>query len=876
MAEPLDFAQVLAEEYKYLRPELDLTGKSLEQIYEEIHKLPRPTAALCLSGGGIRSATFGLGVLQGLAKCGLLEKFDYLSTVSGGGYIGGWLSAWLKHAGPNTAFAGLKQERPPDALAPEAEPIRNLRAYSNYLSPRMGLFSADVWTIAGTYLRNLLLNLLILVPMLLGVLMIPRIAVWVVRVAESEARGYPWAWPLLALAGYFGFVLATRYAASDLPGDVSCSEERCRSQSDFVKYYLTPLLAAALLLTASWALLAPSVSPSPSSGVCLISALFFAGANCLGWLWGARKRLSWAIPTTLATGFAGGYAATYALTSWWPQPSSEDAAVAYVILAAPALLGMMLLFGVLFVGVASYKDKWLKDQDREWWARSGAWVLIAAVAWLFGSVIVLYGPEALLRVPQVAKGAIAAAGGLSGIAAALIGYSARTAARDGQGGKSRASAIASQAAGKLLAPLFVAWLLAMLSLATTYALQAEIRWSGTADDLVSFHRTTLTELPELIWGVVLAAAALPILGWLLGVLFSVNRFSMSGFYRNRLIRAYLGASRGRKARHPHPFTGFDPAANLKLQELGLRPLHIINITLNLCGGKELAWQNRKAVSFTASPLHVGSSYPVIGYQKPEDYTTGGLTLGMAMTVSGAAVSPNMGYHSSPALTFLMALFDVRLGAWLPNPGDPGKDVWKLDGPSDPLVLLEETLGMTDEKHSWVYLSDGGHFENLGLYEMLRRRVKFIVLSDASEDHAYTFPDLANALQKIRVDLGVRIEPVKEPQIWHKSTPGTKRCAVYRIHYEDVEPDPQKKDRAGWLLYLKPGISGNEPRDILKYSNEHTDFPHDTTADQWFDEAQFECYRALGLLSVEEICHTPGVDATSFPLFFPSVVASYLK
>src|SRR2546430_8394069 len=88
----------------------------LKAIWAAVHALPEKRAALCISGGGIRSATFGLGILQGLARCGLLDKFHYLSTVSGGGYIGSWLRAWINRAGLTTETAQLS--RPSEHFIP--------------------------------------------------------------------------------------------------------------------------------------------------------------------------------------------------------------------------------------------------------------------------------------------------------------------------------------------------------------------------------------------------------------------------------------------------------------------------------------------------------------------------------------------------------------------------------------------------------------------------------------------------------------------------------------------------------------------------------------------------------------------------------------
>src|SRR6184192_1237202 len=132
----------------------------LKALWNAIHGLKEKRAALCISGGGIRSATFGLGILQGLARCGLLEKFHYLSTVSGGGYIGGGLSAWIHNSedGLPAVVRQLAEPRTEARPNPEPKEIQNLRSYSNYLRPRLGLLSADSWTLAGTYLRNLFLN----------------------------------------------------------------------------------------------------------------------------------------------------------------------------------------------------------------------------------------------------------------------------------------------------------------------------------------------------------------------------------------------------------------------------------------------------------------------------------------------------------------------------------------------------------------------------------------------------------------------------------------------------------------------------------------------------------------------------------------------
>src|SRR6266480_7240598 len=148
----------------------------LRELWAAIHGLKENRSALCMSGGGLRSATFGLGILQGLARCGLLDKFDYLSTVSGGGYIGSWLSAWSKNDtnGIRGVVAEVKRQ-PVSTLNPEPRPIRHLREFSNYLAPKTGLTSVDFWTLITTFIRNMFLNWLVLISWLAAAMMIPRL-----------------------------------------------------------------------------------------------------------------------------------------------------------------------------------------------------------------------------------------------------------------------------------------------------------------------------------------------------------------------------------------------------------------------------------------------------------------------------------------------------------------------------------------------------------------------------------------------------------------------------------------------------------------------------------------------------------------------------
>ncbi len=173
----------MAAELRVLRPGQAFSGDAA--LFGQIHRLEQPLAGLCISGGGIRSATFSLGALQGLAERGYLEQFDYLSTVSGGGYIGSWLTAWKHRAGGlHKVVPALRSDT---VAAPEpagADPIHHLREYNNYLSPQLGALSGDAWTLVATVLRNILLNWMVLVPLLLLGLLLPRYVVGILAFPE--------------------------------------------------------------------------------------------------------------------------------------------------------------------------------------------------------------------------------------------------------------------------------------------------------------------------------------------------------------------------------------------------------------------------------------------------------------------------------------------------------------------------------------------------------------------------------------------------------------------------------------------------------------------------------------------------------------------
>ncbi|MEH2489453.1 hypothetical protein V1280_005392 [Bradyrhizobium sp. AZCC 2230] len=346
---------------------------------------------------------------------------------------------------------------------------------------------------------------------------------------------------------------------------------------------------------------------------------------------------------------------------------------------------------------------------------------------------------------------------------------------------------------------------------------------------------------------------------------NINRFSLYDFYRMRLTREFLGASNA--DRNPDAWSGFDPADDIPLADLWppkndhekvLYP--VINVTLNMAATKRLEWQERKAVSFVFTPDYCGSGATRnLGFRKTKDYASG-IKLGWAMSISGAAVSPNSGYSTLPGLALLMTLFNLRLGVWSGNPGETGERTSRLRGPRfalQPLVI--EALALTSDRSKYVYLSDGGHFDNLGLYEMLRRRCRFIVVSDVTSDPTYVYADLGSVMRRAAIDFGIRI------RFEHLDMMGRTETAVKgaysgfaTIEYPEMQPNGQRHQ--GYLLYIKSYCGGlSEPADVRTYYHMNPAFPHDTTLDQFFGEAQFESYRALGCYTVMELARCAGFD-----------------
>ena len=893
-------------------------------------------SALCLSGGGVRSATFNLGIIQGLARHGLLDKFDYLSTVSGGGFIGGWLSAWIRRDGMKKVCADLSNP-PASPLKPDPGPVEHLRIYSNYLSPQPGLLSADTWTLVASVIRNLFLNWLVFVPVLIALLMLPRM--WTAIVLRSTMFKYSW---LISLSiGSIAGLWALIYIGWHLP---SANEYRlapstiCRykgGQGKFIKRCLVwSVVGAAGLAVFLWTWQQPGRSPLPW----YYYSAFMAVVSGLAWLTVSLKIISkrknkideesqkppnitrmlkaTAIIVVVVPAIAGLIAHSVILLA---LPIFQSYPLIYSVFSVPLIL---LLLGVKTALIAGFVSRFSKDYDQEWWARAGAWILIVVIAWSIVHLLVLYGPLLLLTLSgpywALKAGGLSAltwadwgqllatvAGIVSGLVTLFGGVSAKTPANSNEAQKAGRGGLLLALATQLLAPIFLGFLIILLSFGTNWIVggasqiigQALPTWSGPEFiyPLSTWHIALLKDTPFRLLFIISILIAL--LGCALGLLISTNVFSLQYLWRNRIIRAYLGASH--RKRDPDDFTGFDSFDNLQMHELWPQPgsktetctkredrpradlpptrdskklFHILNMALNLTGGVKLQWQDRKAESFTVSPLHAGSYW--LGHRRSKYYGgPDGITLGASIAISGAFVSPNMGFMmNSPVVRFLMAVFNVRFGWWLGNPGKHGDKTFELESPYlSVLPFLNEAFGNIDDQSPYVYLSDGGHFENLGLYEMVLRRCRLIVVCDATTDPDYSFESLAMSIRQIRVDLGVPIDIPELAVGVPSQNLKSKYCAIGRIRYSCVDKDHPASTQIlegekdyddnydGVLIFIKPSLIGQEPRDIINYWQSRSGFPQEAITDQWFSEAQFESYRALGSYIIEAICRHKNQD-----------------
>ncbi|MDO7836200.1 patatin-like phospholipase family protein [Sphingobium sp. HBC34] len=798
-------------------------------------------AGLALSGGGIRSATFSLGFLQALSARGCIPNIDYLSTVSGGSYIGSFFGALFvtSKARGDTPDAVTRPDFDPkkplqSPLGTEA--VRRLRDSGRYLTPAG---TSDAFFGASVVMRNWVALQLAIGPTVL-------LAFWILCTAQLE----------LKTMGLFDHGVLKNWKPSvNIILGIGCMAALALVLGRGAAYWLTRR----------------------------------------DWIPGARwKRVTgnfyfWGIGLFIAFMSAPWWASQW-LLAWVPAPGLPSAfAAAVATIALLSHVGAEAAHGGIVysrtppnASPAEIAEQRRRDQrnprllisaeDRVRTALSGG---MASALMLFLLCL------ALLTVDRLASGAITNA-----IVTAKAFF-------------------AALGEGKIWQSLASAWPIAaaagppLLSFLSNRALNATKdesgrkgritgRLAGALPTLLVIGAVLLLLLWILLWSAVahyffeqdiqvgtarVVLIALVIVNLCQSLSFSfINLSSLSTFYAARLRRAYIGASSyGREAtngRQDDPQDWIDVEGYYRDGIANGAPLHLINVTIaeTIAGTSNLVARDRKGKPMHLSPAGLAYEGDTPGTTVARGVRWGEeLPLANWIAISGAAVSAAIGSGTSLATSILATLSNVRLGYW-----------WKQDRKRRPLgplwsgwrdtvqnYLLLELRGAFDgtRRQRW-YLTDGGHFENMGVYPLLQRRLPFIIACDNGADPQYRMSDLMRLIGRAKTDLGVIIRFAEEADLTvllgkdsplsetivplsslikpaSTTTPDKAIAALAFITYAD--------QTQGKLLLVKPRLNFSEPPEILAYHSQHgcQDFPQQTTGDQFFDEEQWEAYRALG-------------------------------
>jgi hypothetical protein len=723
---------------------------------------PRPVpccaTGLALSGGGIRSAAVCLGAIQSLRRNSSLESFDYLSTVSGGGYIGSCLSAAMSERGGGAFPFG-------DDIS-DSPSIAHLRNYSNYLLPRDRTAVSNLSETGAVVLRGLIANTLVTLSVILILVVLTQVAY--PNPASLKAGGF-----LLQLIGP--------------PAILGL----------FTFPFSSTLISACALVT-----------------VLVVWAAFRSLTRFDSWAGDTHGVMLALARTLVITTFICAFLdlqpiAIFYCYELYRYLTSHGGSVIEV----KTLVASLAAFATAVSSVSGSLGRFLKSSQR-----STNWTVIGR---------------------RMAAHVLMAVAGLA-----------------------------------LPIALWISYLYLSVAAIYHWAPPVWLRW----DWLQPMINGLLRELPFLNS----QAAALDLLIATLLVLiafcFRANGYSLHGLYRDRLSRAFIF--------QPSPdYRDPETLDDLKLSDLSTSagPYHIVNAAMNVQGSKEANKRGRGADFFIFTPDFIGSDLTLFAPTK-ERSPSGGepvtemegeekrLNLATAMAISGAAVSANMGSNTVRLLSPTLALLNIRLGYWMRNPRDLAlkkrdRVTTMLGALFSKAYLMLEMLNLLDENSRHVYLSDGGHIENLGVYELLKRGCRVIVVIDAEADPTMSFGSLIKLERYARIDLGVRIslpwelitqrmaaanEQMSTGFAERKSGP---HCAIGRITYEN--------DVQGVMIYFKSSLTGDEKDYVLDYKRRHPDFPHETTGDQFFSEEQFEAYRALGFHMVEGFFGNPRSDEISF-------------
>ena len=793
-----DFAELVRRELKLSDRESDrVSGKRwLEQP-------PRSLFGLALSGGGIRSATFNLGLLQGLNEIGLLRGMDYLATVSGGGYIGGFWTRWRQNRGFPGSLSG--QSVFPGSVASdgetvmpvgdEAPEILHLRRFSRFLAPAIGVFSFETGRLlvglANAVLPSILTSVAFLVATaLVAELIAMLVLLWPAWIATAvpATNGIPWLHGGAALC-MFAFGVLHLLAMS------AFWKRKAKGVFELIVGVL-----ALVALSAIWGVMAK---------------------------WCDRQGFG---PAAVPLAFA--------LVTTRHTISSSNPIWLYLFLPAAAAAALSVVNA--FVRPV-FTSPWRVEKGPGATAldRIASWFLFASVAWL---VMTALWWIAFLLASNDVGGLIRSIKVLSigGVpAAAIVTWLVRFVSKPRPGAEGRIQLFGRQTV-LVASYLVVCALMVAAMLAVIWANQSQhVR-------LVAIMVTGLLTVCV--------------------VFYDPNRIGLHAFYRDRIVCAFLGAAALSQRAGPRTIdnasdarddTEVRPEDDSPIDQLDVpdaadgasptvfaQPLHLVVCAANdLTPRNELSSLSRGAASAVVSPIafSVGDDWVCWREERHTDTRYRALpSFGAVLTASAAAFNTQMGAKSKalgPAVAFLMTSLGLRLGLWLRHPAKlaAGENVVRS---KKGLNFFSELLGRSDARNGdWVFLSDGGHFDNTALYELIRRHCRYIVLSDCGQDSERAYDDLGEAVRRVRIDFDVDVRINLEPL--KPDTNGLSRQPMVAgdIHYPDGD--------TGTLLVFKPTITGNEPPDVLQYKARNKLFPHQSTVDQFYDEAQWESYRRLG-------------------------------
>jgi hypothetical protein len=814
-------------------------------------ELPADTLGLALSGGGIRSAAFCLGVLQSLARGGWLRRVDYLSTVSGGGYIGGFLGRFFDLCGKPGGLTGAIPDDSPGAAQERVDrdlqnnnsaPMSWLRQNSNYLSPT-GL--GETFTNIAGFWRNLLSVQFVLAAFVFAV---------------------------------FGVFNALTYSSPY--GAVKSS----------LASLLTTVTPLAGNLTAQW--------PGPWAGLAeIILWLAVIPLMIAYWLVSQDQLESFIAPALAAAAVV-----SIAVLVGTASPLSILVLAATVFWALEAWAAVRRAEGPAVDLLNRYRllraRNHLTDRLAFWVSAAVVCAVLGLVDW-FGRLLAQRMGEGGLNAGHVISWFASIGGSLLGLMSFLRMVSGWFITREERG-----SSLLEKKWPYVLAVLVL--LFGALPVLVALSFASHAAYQGGEGYGQGLAVTVVAIVVSLLLG---TRACVPF----------INRSGPLAMYAGRLATAFLGAVNPQRRLHPegrdvtYVVQGDDVGFDQYAPHAAGGPLHLINCAVNetIDVASQRGLRDRQAENLAVGPAGVSIAQHWHA-RWADDSSRGHLLVPLAagggphpfldrtnnpvpveeldlrewIGISGAAVSPGMGRNTGLGKTLLFTLANLRLGYWW-NSGlnaAERQDVPVKHGLWPALtdllsrgfraqsLLLSELVGRFGGPwYRYWYLSDGGNFENTGAYELLRRRVPFVIVSDAGQDRARQGSDFGDLVRLARMDLGAEIEEVAPvPEVLQRlgvpatvvpylgtlsdlltgaDQPSRKHAALFLVHYPPG-PRPSSGDawvnrRYTWLLYLKATVTGDEPADVLNYAALHADFPNETTLDQLFDEAQWESYRKLG-------------------------------